>query len=144
MKEAKKVQVTDQICKQVQLMRKGGANQTEIAKLLGISAPTVSRIETAGFDMATYLENKRIAREKENRKAEEQPEAEPQLPGQMEMELTPEKPAEMTDQVKMMRFQAEMTQKLIKAVNESAVMLNEELDRIRDAVFQLIRAVRKE
>ena len=143
MKEAKKVQVTDQICKQVQLMRKGGANQKEIAKLLGISAPTVSRIETAGFDMKTYLENKRIAREKENRKAEE-PTEEPQLPGQMEMELTPEKPAEMTDQVKMMRFQAEMTQKIIKAVNDSTVMLTTEMDRIRDAVFQLIRAVRKE
>jgi DNA-binding XRE family transcriptional regulator len=143
MKEAKKVQVTDQICKQVQLMRKGGANQTEIAKLLGISAPTVSRIETAGFDMKTYLENKRIAREKENRKAEE-PTEEPQLPGQMEMELTPEKPAEMTDQVKMMRFQAEMTQKIVKAVNDSTVLLTTEMDRIRDAVFQLIRAVRKE
>lgn len=143
MKEAKKVQVTDQICKQVQLMRKGGANQKEIAKLLGISAPTVSRIETAGFDMKTYLENKRIAREKENRKAEE-PTEEPQLPGQMEMELTPEKPAEMTDQVKMMRFQAEMTQKIVKAVNDSTVMLTTEMDRIRDAVFQLIRAVRKE
>lgn len=143
MKEAKKVQVTDQICKQVQLMRKGGANQKEIAKLLGISAPTVSRIETAGFDMKTYLENKRIAREKENRKAEE-PTEEPQLPGQMEMELTPEKPAEMTDQVKMMRFQAEMTQKIVKAVNDSTVLLTTEMDRIRDAVFQLIRAVRKE
>jgi predicted transcriptional regulator len=143
MKEAKKVQVTDQICKQVQLMRKGGANQTEIAKLLGISAPTVSRIETAGFDMKTYLENKRIAREKENRKAEE-PAEEPQLPGQMEMELTTEKPAEMTDQVKMMRFQAEMTQKIVKAVNDSTVLLTTEMDRIRDAVFQLIRAVRKE
>lgn len=143
MKEAKKVQVTDQICKQVQLMRKGGANQKEIAKLLGISAPTVSRIETAGFDMKTYLENKRIAREKENRKAEE-PTEEPQLPGQMEMELTPEKPAEMTDQVKMMRFQAEMTQKIVKAVNDSTVLMTTEMDRIRDAVFQLIRAVRKE
>ena len=143
MKEAKKVQVTDQICKQVQLMRKGGANQTEIAKLLGISAPTVSRIETAGFDMKTYLEKKRIAREKENRKAEE-PTEEPQLPGQMEMELTPETPSEMTDQVKMMRFQAEMTQKIVKAVNDSTVLLTTEMDRIRDAVFQLIRAVRKE
>ena len=45
MKEAKKVQVNDQICKQVQLMRKGGANQTEIAKLLGISAHAVCLIE---------------------------------------------------------------------------------------------------
>ena len=65
MKEAKKVQITEQICKQAQLMRKGGANQTEIGKLIGINPSTVSRIERAGFDLETYLENKRIAREKE-------------------------------------------------------------------------------
>jgi hypothetical protein len=37
-----------------------------------------------------------------------------------------------------------MTQKIVKSVNDSTVLLTTEMDRIRDAVFQLIRAVRKE
>lgn len=45
----KRVQITEQICKQAQLMKKGGANQTEIGKLLGLNPSTVSRLETAGF-----------------------------------------------------------------------------------------------
>jgi transcriptional regulator len=54
MKEAKRTQITEQICKQAQLMRKGGANQTEIGKLLGVNPCTISRIEAAGFDLGTY------------------------------------------------------------------------------------------
>ena len=65
MKEAKKTQITEQICKQAQLMRKGGANQTEIGKLLGINGCTVSRIEAAGFDLQKYIENRKARREKE-------------------------------------------------------------------------------
>ena len=136
MKEAKKVQVNDQICKQVQLMRKGGANQTEIAKLLGVSAPTVSRIESAGFDYEKYLENKRIAREREQKAKEpaEEPQAqEEQVPGQIEMELVAAKPAEMTDQVKLMRFQAGQIDKLVL-----------KLDHINDTLNMILRVMRKE
>ena len=69
MKEAKKVQVTDQICKQAQLMRRGGANQTEIGKLLGVNPCTISRIEKAGFNYDQYMENRRIAKEKAKKAA---------------------------------------------------------------------------
>lgn len=136
MKEAKKVQVNDQICKQVQLMRKGGANQTEIAKLLGVSAPTVSRIESAGFSYEKYLENKRIAREREQKAkepAEEPKQEEEQVPGQIEMELVAAKPAEMTEQVKLMRFQAGQIDKLVL-----------KLDHINDTLCQILRVVRRE
>lgn len=136
MKEAKKMQVTDQICKQVQLMRRGGANQTEIGKLLGINPCTVSRIESAGFSYEQYLENRRIAKEKE-KKAKEQAEEpqvqEEQVPGQIEMELVEARPQEMTDQVKMMRFQAGQIDKLVL-----------KLDHINDTLNMILRVMRKE
>ena len=136
MKEAKKMQVTDQICKQVQLMRRGGANQTEIGKLLGINPCTVSRIESAGFSYEQYLENRRIAKEKEKKAKEqaEEPQAqEEQVPGQIEMELVAAKPAEMTDQVKLMRFQAGQIDKLVL-----------KLDHINDTLNMILRVMRKE
>ena len=136
MKEAKKMQVTDQICKQVQLMRRGGANQTEIGKLLGINPCTVSRIESAGFSYEQYLENRRIAKEKEKKAKEqaEEPQAqEEQVPGQIEMELVEAKPAEMSDQVKLMRFQAGQIDKLVL-----------KLDHINDTLNMILRVMRKE
>lgn len=136
MKEAKKMQVTDQICKQVQLMRRGGANQTEVGKLLGINPCTVSRIESAGFSYEQYLENRRIAKEKEKKakeQAQDQQPAEEQVPGQIEMELVETKPAEMSDQVKLMRFQAGQIDKLVL-----------KLDHINDTLNMILRAMRKE
>ena len=136
MKEAKKVQVTDQICKQAQLMRRGGANQTEIGKLLGMNPCTISRIEKAGFNYEKYMENRRMAKEKE-KKAKEQPQeqepAEEQVPGQIEMELIAAKPAEMSDQVKLMRFQAGQIDKVVL-----------KLDHINDTLNMILRVMRKE
>ena len=136
MKEATKVQINDQICKQVQLMRRGGANQTEIGKLMGISAPTICRIEKAGFNYEQYLENKRISREKEQKakeQAEEPQQEEEQVPGQIEMELVAAKPQEMSDQVKLMRFQAGQIDKLVL-----------KLDHINDTLNMILRVMRKE
>lgn len=136
MKEAKKTQITEAICKQAQLMRRGGANQTEIGKLLGINPCTVSRIESAGFSYEQYLENRRIAKEKEKKakeQAEEQQAQEEQVPGQIEMELVEAKPAEMSDQVKLMRFQAGQIDKLVL-----------KLDHINDTLNMILRVMRKE
>ena len=47
MKEAKRTQITEALCEQARLMRRGGANQTEIGKLLGVNPCTISRIEKA-------------------------------------------------------------------------------------------------
>ena len=139
MKEAKKTQITEQICKQAQLMRKGGANQTEIGMLLGVNPCTISRIEKAGFDLATYTAQQKERREKEMKKAEEtqraeEPQAqEEQVPGQIEMELIEKKPQEMTEQVKLMRFQAGQIDKLVL-----------KLDHINDTLNMILRAIRKE
>ena len=136
MKEAKKMQVTDQICKQVQLMRRGGAKQTEVGKLLGINPCTVSRIESAGFSYEQYLENRRIAKEKEKKakeQAEESKAQEEQVPGQIEMELIEARPQERTEQVKLMRFQAGQIDKLVL-----------KLDHINDTLNMILRVMRKE
>ena len=131
MKEAKKTQITEQICKQARLMRKGGANQTEIGKLLGINPCTVSRMEKAEFDFAKYQELLKERRAKE-RKQPEPESAEEQVAGQIAMDLTPEKP-EMSDQTKMMRFQAAQVDKLYM-----------KLEKINDTLCQILRAIRKE
>ena len=145
MKEAKKVQITETVCRQAQLMRRGGASQAQVAELLGINNSTVSRIEAAGFDFGKYTEMRRIRREKE-RKAKE-PEvvltirseeltktdqAEEQVPGQIRMDLEPEKP-EMSEQVKMMRFMAGQVDKLYM-----------KLDAINDTLSMVLRTVRRE
>ncbi len=132
MKESKRTQVNDQICKQIQLMLKGGAKQSEIGELLGIHPSTVSKIAKAGFSTEKYLENKKAEREKEKKAVEEPKDAEEQVPGQIEMELTTER-QEMSDQTKMMRFQAAQVDKLVL-----------KLDHINDTLCQILRAIRKE
>ncbi len=153
MKEANRTQITETICKQAQLMRRGGANQTEIGKLLGINPCTVSRMEKAGFDLATYQATRRLEKQKEKAakavitvRAEDiqaAMSAEEQVPGQLQMDLTPEKP-EMSDQTKMMRFQAHQADRIVKAIEENAVMLNTKLDKLNDTLCMILRAVRKE
>lgn len=133
-KEAKRTQITEALCEQARLMRKGGANQTTIGKLLGVNPCTISRIEKAGFDLKIYNENTKARKEKEQKKAQEpeKPEAEEPIAGQIEMELTTEKP-DMSDQTKMMRFQAAQVDKLIM-----------KLDQIYNMTSMILRAIRKE
>jgi IS30 family transposase len=135
MKEAKKVQITDPVCKQIQLMLKGGAKQTEVGALMGIHPSTISKIAKAGFSVEKYLENKKMEREREKqvmKQAEEQQVQEEQVPGQIEMDLTPGK-QEMSDQVKMMRFMAGQVDKLYM-----------KMETINDTLNQILRVMRKE
>jgi len=152
MKEAKRTQVTEQICEQIRLMRKGGANQTEIGKLLGLSAPTISRIETAGFDLNRYLENKRTAKEKEKqRKQEPEEEREEEVPGQIRMDLAEAKPEGdwrkdfiQSEQTKMMRFQAHMTEMIAAKIEKAEVQICTKLDMLNDTMSMILRVVRRE
>ena len=132
MKEAKKTQITEQVCKQIALMRKGGASQTEIGKLLGMNPCTVSRVEAAGFDFGTYTENNKQRRIREKKQPAEEPAAEEQVAGQIEMELTVAKP-EMSEQTKLMRFQAAQVDKVVM-----------KLDQIYNMASMILRAVRGE
>ena len=118
------------LCRKVQILLNGGATGQEVAKMENISEGTVSRIRKAGFNAEQYRENTKRRIQKEKQKAQE-PEAE-ELPGQIEMEL-PQEPKEMSDQTKLMRFQAAQVEKLLLR-----------MDRIDDTLHMILRVVRKE
>ena len=127
--------IDDRLCRKVQLMLGSGASAAEVAELTGVSAATVSRIRKAGFSAAKYAENTKVRMEMERRKPEKEEQAEEQVPGQIEMDLirAAEKPAEMSEQTKMMRFQAAQVDKICV-----------KLDHINDTLCQLLRVMRKE
>lgn len=72
----KKIKITKDLCRKVQIMLAGGATMLEIGGLLGISKATVSRIKIARFDPERYYElnRERMAKEKEK---QEEPAEEP-------------------------------------------------------------------
>lgn len=126
----KRTIITQELCRKAQIML-AGAKVPEVAKLLGIGESTLKRIRQYGFDAEAYkkaLEDRREPEKKEEKPAEEQ------VPGQISMLLPEkeEKPAEMSEQTKMMRFQAAQVDKLY-------MMLN----RINDNICQLIRMMEK-
>ena len=117
------------LCRKVQILLNGGATGQEVAKMENISEGTVSRIRKAGFSAEQYRENTRKRVLKEKQKEQEPAE---ELPGQIEMEL-PQEPKEMSDQTKLMRFQAAQVEKL---------MLR--MDRIDDTLHMILRCIRRE
>ena len=126
----KRTIITQELCRKAQIML-AGAKVPEVAKLLGIGESTLKRIRQYGFDAEAYkkaLEDRREPEKKEEKPTEEQ------VPGQISMLLPEkeEKPAEMSEQTKMMRFQAAQVDKLY-------MMLN----RINDNICQLIRMMEK-
>ena len=143
-----RVVIDQKMCRMVELMLKGGAAPKEISEQLNISKTTISRIKSAGFSAEQYEKDKtqRVIEEKTKATAEEQPEREPEVPGQMQMEIPVDymeaakiereistaKP-EQNDQAKMMRFVAAQVDKVIM-----------KLDQIYNMESQILRAVRKE
>lgn len=120
-------------------------------------APMVCREETVirrimkCKDWAEYCEFKKAKAEKERVRAEKRKagaeEPAEQVEGQMKMDLEPkaeEQKPEAGDQVKMMRFQAHMTEEITKKVDECTVQLLTKLDRLNDTLSMILRAVRKE
>lgn len=134
----KRTQVTEELCRAVQLMMAGNPDQKEVARLLGTSATTVSRIKAAGFDYQTFLKNtearktekQNVSMERINAEIEKVRQAEAQeMPGQIRMEI-PEKPLEaekpeMSEQVKMMRFIAGQVEKIIEKLDEVLAAVKE-------------------
>ena len=129
--------IDDRLCRKVQLMLGSGANAAEVAELAGISETTVSRIKKAGFSARQYEENTKKRKIEEKKKpgitisaadviAAVKSEEE-QVTGQMEMDLQPKAP-EMSDQTKMMRFQAGQVEKIC-----------EKLDKIIDQLGMILR-----
>lgn len=109
----------------------------QIGAVLQCDATTAGRIISCG-SWEAYCEWKeekaRKEREKNRKAAEEQaeePQREPEVPGQICMELEPKQ--EMSEQTKLMRFQAAQVDKLIM-----------KLDQLNNTMSMILRAVRKE
>ena len=61
----KRIEITNTLCRQVQLLIKGGATNKEAGELVGVSAATVSRIRTANYDPFKYQQNTEARRKLE-------------------------------------------------------------------------------
>lgn len=125
--DKKKAPITQEKCDVAKFLFRNGNSMKVIAQTLRVNPSTVSKIKTAGFDLKTYLENRkasnRLTAENKKKTAEEQPEVidytTAPIEGQMEMDLTPEqeKKPEMSDSTKMMRFLAGQVGEIVKALN---------------------------
>ena len=144
----KRIVVDSQMCRQVQLMLKGGASIEEAARITGTSVGTVGRIKKAEFNIDKFNENKERRRLEDNRQAKPE-----EITGQITMEqaiLTmPEEKEELNEMTKLMRFQAKQVDKIradiqstqyenLKAIYE----LKEEMVNIRDMLGQIRRRMK--
>lgn len=147
--------ITPGLIRQVQLMLAGGATGKEVAEITGTSEGTISRIKMAGFDYEQFKKNTE-ARRKPVPEPKQEPEplelqggvdyqvrVNEELPGQIGMDLQPEKP-EMSDQVKMMRFLGGKLGNIegkTDFLNVTAALINENLGKIYDALGQILRVI---
>ena len=108
--------VTQEDCDIARFFTRRGMKLKEIAKMLNVDSSTVSKMKAGDFRLEQYLE----IRKESNRKSSEKKAAETvQLAGQMEMNLKPEtETPEMSEQTKMMRFQAHLADRIIKKLDE--------------------------
>lgn len=133
---AKRTEIDQAMCDHVRILLAGGAKVEQAAEIVGVGESTISRIRRAGFSAEVYMRNKearRTANKTLTISAEKAniPE-EAQVPGQLRMEL-PMAQQEMSDQTKLMRFQAAQVDKLILKI-----------DRLNDTMSMILRAIRKE
>ena len=147
--------ITPGLIRQVQLMLAGGATGKEVAEITGTSEGTISRIKKAGFDYEQFQKNTE-ARRKPVPEPKQEPEqlelqggvdyqvkVSEELPGQIGMDLQPEKP-EMSDQVKLMRFLGGKLGNIegkTDFLNVTAALINENLGKIYDALGQILRVI---
>lgn len=142
-----RTQITQELCEHVRILLAGGANLNKAAEITGTGHATISRIKAAGFDAEVYRQKQQKRQEKPKVTVTISHE---ELAGQMEMDLqaAEEPKAEMSDQTKMMRFQAGQVDKICEKITNWSIIINEtllvKLDRINDTLCQILRAVRKE
>ena len=142
-----RAKINQELCTHVRILLAGGATGEQAAKITNTSTGTVSRIKSAGFDYPTFLANTQTRRiEEQNKKADEKicqaldklREMQP-IPGQIRMEIPEQKP-EMSEQTKMMRFQAHQVD-LIRMMQQGIIG---KLEQLNDTMNQILRAIRKE
>lgn len=151
----KRTVIDEQLCRQVQLLLKGGAKIEEAAQITGTSTGTIGRIKKADYNIDRFNENKKAATKKETVElvydatiAEEYRQEQArkgELPGQMKIALPAEETkSEMSDQTKMMRFQAQKFNELDTTMQQGLERIAQKLDRINDTISQILRVLRRE
>lgn len=152
----KKVAITQDLCRMVELMLKGGAQQKEVGERLGISKATVSRIKTAGYDLEQYKTNTEFRQimerqqkaenelekfERDEKELQQAKAAEEQVPGQICMNLQPaeEQKPEMSDQTKLMRFLAGKFNEVDTTVQVTQAEILLRIGKIEDYLAQILR-----
>ena len=139
-----RTQITQELCDHVKILLAGGANLNKAAEITKTGHATISRIKAAGFDAEVYRKQQLKRQEKKKPEVVLKINHE-ELAGQMKMDLQDaEEPKEMSDQTKLMRFQAHQADKIIEQmmVNNDALLMK--LDRLNDTLCQILRAIRKE
>ena len=128
--------ITQELCDHVKILLAGGATAQKAAEITKTGHATISRIKAAGFDAEVYRKKQAERTEKGKKTAEDQ------LKGQMQMDLQQEEEhkAEMSDQTKLMRFQAGQVDKLIMQMN----FIRDKLEKLNDTMSMVLRAVRRE
>lgn len=138
-----RTQITQALCDHVRILLAGGATAQKAAEITKVGKATIYRIKAAEFDANRYVMNTDRRRIMDKDKAADK--TIEMLQGQMKMELPAEEPkAEMSEQVKLMRFQAAQADKICEKITAQAVIINETLLKIYDMMGQILRAVRKE
>ena len=101
----------------------------------GYSGTVVRKLSAVGFDIEKYRNIKREENkvQAQRKQAAEEPETAEELPGQIEMDLTTVEKPEMSEQTKMMRFQAGQVERLAM-----------KLDKLNDTLCMILRAIRRE
>ena len=143
----KRHRLTQEDCDTARLLMARRRTLKEIADIIGVDPSTVGKIRLADYNLEKYLEqrkemNRKTAENKaraEERRAEflkkrwpelppvativmsTEPETPAEVPGQMKMDLEPEKdptPAAQDDSAKLMRFFAAQVDKVLKKMDE--------------------------
>lgn len=153
-----RTQITQELCDHVKILLAGGANMNKAAEITKTGHATISRIKAAGFDAEVYRQKQKKRQEKK-KPAELMPEGTyewktgDEFPGKLRMDLqaAEEPKPEMSDQTKLMRFQAHQADKIIAKIceNNQQVLksweaLGYKIDRAYDLMGQILRAIRKE
>ena len=156
---AKGAIITEKVFSSIMILHEANPelNSTQIGKVFKVDASTVGKMIRCGTwekyeEFKKEKAEKGRQREAARRKAEEQGAEEPQIEGQIRMDLVPaeepktEKNEETLGdmQTKMMRFQAAQVDKLIL---QNAQWMDEiimKINQLNDTMSMVLRAVRKE
>ena len=167
----KKVEITNEMCRQAQLLIKGGATNKEAGRFLGVSPATVSRIRNADYDLFKYLQNTEARRkaagaykcnytgvcELPESGIELTPDGprmkQDQVPGQVAMDLEKQEAGTYTPEIQDNQpikldiskeaFEYELNNRLMRFLGGKMGEITTKLDKLNDNLCQILRRMDK-